>query len=160
MKRIVALMGAALVLLCVLTGCGSKTFDKELVLEDVYQKLLDAQGEKQGELVLFSESDPGYFDSFYPGLTGIELAQQVYYIAPVAGAACEVLMVETAQAKDVSTVKEIFQARIDRAAADTVYPDVAQMWASNARVQSAGNYVAMIALPDGCVLPENVFRLE
>lgn len=160
MKRMTALFSVVLVLMCVLSGCGKGKFNRELVMEDVYQKLMEAQGGKQGELILFPESDPGYFESFYPGLTGIELVQQVYYIAPIAGAACEVLLVETAEVKDVSAVKEIFQARIDRAAADPVYPDVAEVWARTAQVQSAGNYVAMIALPDGFVIPENVFELE
>lgn len=147
-------------LLCAVTACGKEEFNKELMLEDVYQSILTAQGEKQGELILFLESDPGYFESFYPGLNEIELAQQVYYIAPIAGAACEVLLVEVTRQEDVQGVRDIFQARIDRAAKDTVYPDVAEVWARTAQVQSAGRYVAMIALPDGFSIPENVFEME
>lgn len=157
MKRIIAVFGAAALLFCLLTSCTGEE-PKPLVLEDVYQDILAAQGEMQSELVLFPESDPAFFDSFYPGLNDVELTQQVYYIAPVAGAACEVLLVEVADQSDTQAVKDICQARIDAAAADTVYPDVAVIWARNAKVQSSGRYVAMIALPNGFTIPENVFE--
>ena len=160
MKRFIVLLGTLFLLLCAVTACGREAFDRELELENVYQSILTAQGEKQEELILFPESDPGYFESFYPGLNDIELAQQVYYIAPIAGAACEVLLVEVTRQEGVQTVRDIFQSRIDRAAADTVYPDVAEVWARTAQVQFAGPYVAMIALPDGFIIPENVFQME
>ncbi len=157
MKRMIAVFGAAALLFCLLAGCAEEG-SNPLVLEEVYQSILAAQGEKQSELVLFPESDPAFFDSFYPGLNDVELTQQVYYIAPVAGAACEVLLLEVADQSDTQAVKDICQARIDAAAADTVYPDVAVIWARNAQVQSAGRYVAMIALPTGFTIPENVFE--
>ena len=36
-------------------------------------------------------------------------------------------------------------------------PDVNKIWERNAVVQLKGNYVAMIALPDGYTIPEDVF---
>lgn len=130
----------------------------DLVLEDVYQAILNAQ-EGQDPLVMFPEGNPDLIESFYPGLSQIELVQQAIYFPPVLGFVSEVLLVEVANHADVQSVVEIFEARIEHGASDTTYPDVAAYWTTCAQVQSAGNYVAMIALPNGYTIPENVFEL-
>lgn len=131
-----------------------------IILEDVYQSVLAAQeGNEQEPLILFPEGNPDALNSYYPGLSNVTLTQQAYYTPPVFGHACEILLVEVADKKDVDTVKEILQARIDQAASDTAYPENAEPWARNAQIQVSGTYLCMIVLPDGYTIPENIFDL-
>ena len=59
---------------------------------------------------------------------------------------------------DVQAVADIFQARIDMGADNTNYPESAAGWQLYAQVQKSGNFVCMIVLPGGYVIPENVFE--
>lgn len=146
--------------LIALTGCSKQKTPDNLDLEAVYQAILDAQGANKDQLILFPEpKDSAYVTELYPGLSDIELKQQVVYIAPVTGFATEIILVEVENSKDTDTVKEIFQSRIDAAVADTTYPETAAQWRKNAKVQAAGNYVCMIVLSDEYVIPEDVFNL-
>lgn len=56
-------------------------------------------------------------------------------------------------------VVDIFQAHIDLGADNTAYPESAAGWQLYAQVQSSGNFVCMIVLSEGYVIPENVFDL-
>ena len=123
-----------------------------------YQAILDAQPEDAEELILFEESNPDLIASFYPGLDGIALSQQAYYMPPIATHPCEIVLVEVKNTADVQTVAEIFQARIDIGADNTNYPESAAGWKLYAQVQMSGNFVCMIVLPEGYVIPENVFE--
>lgn len=161
MKRMISVMLSAFILAAILCACGGEVEEeKTFVLEDVYQGILDAQSEESEALVMFPEADPSVVDSIYPGLAEIELTQQALYFPPIFGFASEIMLVEVTNKSDVDTVKEIFQARIDRGASDTTYPENAEPWATRAQVQAEGRYVCMIVLPEGYVIPENVFALE
>ena len=113
MKKLFAVLLASLLVLS-LTACGGKSDDSagsdsapaDLNLEDVYQSLLDQQPKDADELVMLPESSPDILDGFYPGLSDLELKQQVFYAAPVTGFATEVMLVEVADSKDLDTVKE------------------------------------------------------
>ena len=109
---------------------------------------------------MFPEADPAVVESIYPGLSEIELDQQALYFPPIFGFANEIMLVEVTNKNDVDAVKDIFQARIDRGASDTTYPENAEPWAKRAQVQVDGRYICMIVLPEGYVIPENVFALE
>lgn len=76
---------------------------------------------------------------------------------PIATHPCEIVMVEVANSADVQAVADIFQARIDLGSDDTNYPESAAGWKLYAQVQQSGNFVCMIVLPEGNVIPENVF---
>ena len=165
MKKLFAVLLASLLVLS-LTACGGKSDDSagsdsapaDLNLEDVYQSLLDQQPKDADELVMLPESSPDILDGFSPGLSDLELKQQVFYAAPVTGFATEVMLVEVADSKDLDTVKEIFTQRIADASDESgCYPETAEIWASRAVVQTSGNYAAMIVLPDGSIIPDNVF---
>ena len=106
--------------------------------------------------VMFETTDKDAINGTYHGLADIELKQEVCYQHAVTGF-CEVMLVETASADDVQKVIDIFNARIDTAADDSFYPETAQIWAQNAQVQSEGNYVALVALPDGYTVPDKIF---
>ena len=147
--------------LLVLTGCAKEKETKILNMEEVYQSVLTLQ-EKSGKeaLIMFPESNEEYLEMFYPGFSSIPRTQTVAYMAPVTGFATEILLVEVTNKDDVKAMKEIFEARIERGASDTTYPETAIHWANNGQVHTYGNYVCMIVLPEGYIIPENVFELE
>ena len=157
MKRTITILLTLILMLSVLSGCGSeKDTAKELDLEAVYQSIIDAQ-ENADEIALLPEDNADIIESFYAGLGAIELKQQLLYMHPVTGAPCEIMLVEVADESDVQAVKDIFAARIALGSDDDFYPDNAAGWINNAQIQSSGSYVAMLVLPDGCTIPENVF---
>ena len=110
------------------------------------------------ELIFFEESDPALINSFYPGLDAVELHQQAFYMPPIATHPCEIVFVEVKDAKNVQDVADIFRARIELGADNTTYPESAAGWRLYAQVQVSGNFVCMIVLPKGNVIPENVFE--
>ena len=77
---------------------------------------------------------------------------------PIATHPCEIVLVEVKNDADVQTVAEIFQARIDMGSDNTNYPESAAGWKLYAQVQTSGNFVCMIVLPEGHVIPDNVFQ--
>lgn len=160
MKRFITILLVLMLMLTALTACGGKDDAcpvKELDLEEVYQSILDAQGDAAEDIAMLPESSPEIIESFYAGLGDIELKQEVLYMHPVTGAPTEVMLVEVANADDVQAVADIFNARIKLGADDEFYPDNAAGWQNNAQVQTDGNFVAMIVLPDEFTIPENVF---
>lgn len=158
MKKLLAL-GLALLLLA-LCGCGNEKAEGPAPgteLSVFYQAVLDAQPEGAEELILFEEFNPDLIASFYPGLESIELNQQVFYMPPIATHPCEIVMAEAKNSEDAEKVAEIFQARIDIGSDNSNYPESAEGWKLYAQVQRSGNFVCMIVLPAGNVIPENVF---
>ncbi len=173
MKRILSVLLVCLMIIA-LCGCGEENdnaSEPTLIpaltpesapapgtpLSTFYQAILDAQPEDAEELILFEENNPELIASFYPGLEDIELSQQAYYMPPIATHPCEIVMVEVKNEEDVQAVVDIFQARIDLGSDNTTYPESAAGWQLYAQVQTSGNYVCMIVLPEGYVIPENVF---
>ena len=164
MKRIAAWF-LALIFVLGLIGCGgddagSTAPEAGTPLSTFYQAVLDAQPEGAEELIFFEESDPDLIASFYSGLEEIELSQQAFYMPPIATAPCEIVLVEVKNSDDAQAVADIFQARIDLGADNVAYPESAAGWQANAQVQQSGNFVCMIVLPDGHVVPEDVFSLS
>ena len=131
----------------------------DIELVDVYNSIISSQPEeKRDELVFFPETDSETINSFYPGLSDISLKQEEIYMPAVTGFAQEIALVEVENADDVEKVKEIFNKRIEQGKEEGACdPDVNKIWERNAVVQVKGNYVAMIALPDGYTIPEDVF---
>ena len=157
-RKLFAAVMACTLALCAFTACGSQDSDKSYDLQQVYQDILAAQPEGTDDLsaVMFETTDPAAIEEFYPGLGEIELKQEVCYQHAVTGF-CEIMLVEAADSDDVQKIVDIFNQRIDTAADDSFYPETAQLWAQNAQVQSSGNYVAMVALPDGYTVPDPIF---
>ena len=160
MKKTLSMLLVFLMFLS-LFGCGNEKNDAPApgtALNTFYQAIMDVQPEDAEELILFEEFNPDLIASFYPGLDRVELSQQVYYMPPIATHPCEIVLVEVKNDADVQTVAEIFQARIDMGADNTNYPESAAGWKLYAQVQKSGNFVCMIVLPEGYVIPENVFE--
>ena len=144
-----------------LFGCGGKDKGPQsgTPVSSFYDAILAVQPEDTEDLIFFEESDPALINSFYPGLDGIELSQQVFYMPPIATHPCEIVLVEVKDAANAQAVVDIFRARIDLGADNTTYPESAAGWRLYAQVQYSGNFVCMIVLPEGYVVPENVFGL-
>ena len=162
MKKIVPML---LLLLFLVSVCGCSNEKNQdpapgTPLSTFYQKILDAQPAEAEELILFEEYNPDLIASFYPGLEAIDLNQQVFYMPPIATHPCEIVLVEAKNREDAQAVADIFQARIDLGSDNTSYPESAAGWKLYAQVQQSGNFVCMIVLPDGHVIPENVFALQ
>ena len=71
-------------------------------------------------------------------------------MAAMSAVACEVVLVEVAEAADVDTVKAILQSRIDYQVGDETnpggawYPETIEAWKTNSRVVSNGSCVMMV----------------
>ena len=143
-----------------LVGCNEKSNSPEsgTPLNSFYEAILAAQPEDAEALIFFEESNPALINSFYPGLEGIELSQQAFYMPPIVTHPCEIVLVEVKDSANVQAVADIFQARIDLGADNTTYPESAAGWQTYAQVQQSGNFVCMIVLPEGYNIPENVFE--
>ena len=162
MKKTVSML-LVILLFVSLCGCGSVEKNAPAAgtpLHTFYEAILDAQPEDAEELILFEESNPDLIENFYPGLRDVELSQQAYYMPPIATHPCEIVLVEVKNAADVQTVADIFQARIDMGADNVSYPESAAGWQLYAQVQTSGNFVCMIVLPESYVIPENVFEMN
>ena len=159
MKKMLSLL-LVLLMLTSLCGCSGETTEGPAPgteLATFYQAILDAQPADAEELILFEEFNPDLIANFYPGLDSIDLNQQAFYMPPIATHPCEIVLVEAKNSEDAQAVSEIFQARIDMGSDNGNYPESAAGWKLYAQVQRSGNFVCMIVLPEGHVIPENVF---
>lgn len=151
-----------LVLVMIASLCGCSSDIKSVPapgteLDIFYQAILAVQPQDAEALIFFEESNPDMIASFYPGLEEIELNQQAFYMPPIATHPCEIVLVEVKRSEDVQAVADIFQTRIDMGSDNTNYPESAAGWKLYAQVQQSGNFVCMIVLPEGYVIPGNVF---
>lgn len=128
-------------------------------LEKVYDYIIDSQAENlKNELLFFQETNQEMIETYYPGISDVSLKQEFVYTPAIMGFAQEIALVEVENSKDVDKVKDIFNQRIEDCKTTVACdPEVNELWATNATVQVSGNFVAMIALPDGYVIPDNVF---
>lgn len=162
MKKLFALL-SALLMLTALCGCGGSQDSGPApgtALSIFYEAVMAAQPEEAEALILFEESNPDLIAGLYPGLDAIALNQQAFYMPPIVTHPCEIVLVEVKNSEDVPTVVEIFRSRIASGAAETFYPESAAGWQQYAQVQQSGNFVCMIVLPGGYVIPENVFAAQ
>ena len=155
MKRIFVFCMALLML--TMTACGAGTADdtQSVDLRAAYEAAIAQVNEELGDNapVLLEETAVELLDSYYPGLADIELKQSVFFLSPTA-TSCEVAMAEVADRADAEKLRDVFQARVDEMANDTLYPDEAALWKNNAAVSVNGSYVVLAVLPDGCTVPD------
>ena len=155
MKRIFVFCVALLML--TMTACGAGTADdtQSVDLRAAYEAAIAQVNEELGDNapVLLEETAVELLDSYYPGLADIKLKQSVFFLSPTA-TSCEVAMAEVADRADAEKLRDVFQARVDEMANDTMYPDEAAMWKNCATVTVNGNYVVLEVLPEGCTVPD------
>ena len=84
-------------------------------------------------------------DNFYPGMSAVSTKQQLIMGTMLSMNNGEFCLVEVSDSKDVSTVKSIFQARVDYMVdGGAWYPEPTEQWTRNSRVVANGNYVMMV----------------
>ena len=160
-KFMLLLLAAVLALSCVACGDeGSEGPEPGTPLANFYDAVMAAQPADADAVVLFPEQDPGLIGNFYPGLLDLDLDQIAAYFPPIVTHPCELVMVEVKNSGDIQKVKDIFNARIEMGSDNAAYPESSVGWASRAQVQEAGNFVAMIVLPEGNVIPDNIFTAD
>lgn len=123
-----------------------------LDLDYLAQILIEIQPEKGNEKPdLAKTEDQDLISKYYPGLSDMNLLQQVCYISPEEGAPCEIMLVECRSNSDASRAVEIFQKRVNKGKDNG--------W-KNAKTFSMNNMAAMVCLPEGSYIPENLFVLD
>ncbi len=112
-----------------------------------YSEIMASGGENSPAMM---EVAGEYLDAFYPGLAQITKNQCVVYTPMISAVACEVAMVECANAADADAVKAILQARVDsQVAGGAWYPETIEGWQNNSKIVVKGNYVALFVIPEG-----------
>ena len=138
MKKLTA-MFLALTMVLALAACGEKAQeapDLNIVYEDFIASLDEAP--------MMMDVTDDVVETFYPGLSAIELKQSVLVTAAISAVAYEIAMVECADSADVETVQGIFQTRIDaQVDGGAMYPATAEAW-EGAEILTSGNVVALI----------------
>lgn len=111
-----------------------------------YNKVITSVSEDDRPFMV--EYDTEMANAWYPGLSDVELKQRVMYQAGISAVPVELIFVECADPADVSTVKNIFQTRVNNMVNDHFnYPFVVETWTNEAKVLTKGNYVALIVIP-------------
>ena len=142
MKKIYAMMAAALLLCGLLTACGSKTETaNDVDLTAFYNGLAEQYG--WGDDMMDLDSD--MLELYYPGLGDLS-AKQLLAKSPVMSYAVnEYVFMQCENEDDAARAAEILQTRIDtQAGGDAFYPETIDQWKA-ARVMTNGAYVALIA---------------
>ena len=94
-------------------------------------------------------------DAAYEGLSAIETKQLVVYAPAISAVAMEFAFAEVADAADVETVQNIFQARIDaQVDGGAWYPATIEQWEKNSEIVTIDNYVCLFVCSDKDVLIE------
>ena len=126
MKKLLLII-LTLAMIVSLFGCGGKDKGPEpgTPVSSFYDAILAVQPEDAGDLIFFEESNPALINSFYPGLNGIELSRQAFYMPLIATRPCEIALVEVKDAANVQAVADIFRTRIDLGANNMTYPESA-----------------------------------
>ena len=84
-------------------------------------------------------------DAYYAGLNDVDTKQCLVMGTMMSMNNGEFCLVEVTDSKDVDTVKEIFQSRVDyMAETGAWYPGPTELWTNSSRVVSDGNYVMMV----------------
>ena len=133
---------------------------RHIELSDVYDAILAAQPEGVEPLEMTPED--GYselVERLYPDMARFDYNQMILYAPPESGYPCEIMLVEAKYEIDADHAEDVFLDRIDKGAADGAHPENAEGWIMRAEVQRDGFYVAMIVLPEGYEIPDNVFYL-
>ena len=142
MKKLYAVMAAALLLCGLLTACGSKTETaNDVDLTGFYNALAEQYG--WGDDMMDLDSD--MLELYYPGLGEIS-AKQLLAKSPVMSYAVnEYVFMQCENEDDAAQAAKILQTRIDsQADGDAFYPETIDQWKA-AKVLQNGAYVAMIA---------------
>ena len=106
------------------------------------------------ELPFMFEMDSTMLENYLPGLSALSAQLAAYSCQLSPSPAGDLVLVQVKDSKDVSAVKDIFQARVDYMAGDdnnpgaAWYPEPIRMWKEDSRIVSNGNYVMLVVSGD------------
>ena len=106
------------------------------------------------ELPFMSEMDSTTLTNFLPGLSGLSAQLAAYACQMMPSPVGDLVLVQVKDSKDVASVKDILQARIDYMAGTdgnpgaAWYPEPVRMWTEDSRIVSNGNYVMLVVGSD------------
>lgn len=152
MKKMIALILAVAMTLCLLAACGSKEPEPSadpapanVDLTAFYNDLVTKYGENFPANANLTEAEE-MLEMVFPGLKDVETKQLVAYQPMMGAVVCEIVLAEVVNAADVETVKTILQARIDaQVDGGAWYPESIEGWKNNSEIVVNGNYIMMIA---------------
>ena len=156
MKRIFAIALACVMSLS-LAACGGgdksgssssaqdPSFSKDLTA--FYNEIMAAA--EEGPFMMDLAADPEMLEVMYPGLGEVETKQLVVASPAMSAVAIEFAFAEVANAADVETVKNIFQARIDaQVNGGAWYPETIEGWQNHSEIVVIDNYICLFVCPE------------
>ena len=150
MRKTISLFTLVLALCLGLTACGGAggeqsgedTFTTDLTA--FYDDMFSAIFPDADNAPAMSEVTGDYLDQLYPGLSEVETKQCLVYAPMITAVAYEIALVEVADAADVQTVQDIFQARIDsQVEGGAFYPGTVEAWQNDSEIVVRGNCVCL-----------------
>ena len=150
MRKLISLT-LALCLCLGLTACagagGENGGDQDVFTTDLsafYDDMFSTIFPDPNNAPSMSEVTGDYLDQLYPGLSEVETAQCLVYAPMITAVAYEIALVEVADAADVQTVQDIFQARIDsQVEGGAFYPGTVEAWQNDSEIVVRGNCVCL-----------------
>ena len=113
-----------------------------------YETIITSVSEENRPFMM--ELDAETAEMIYPGMGAITTNQKVLYMPGMSAVACEISMVECANAADVETVKTIFQTRINtQIEGGAWYPETIEGWKNNSKIVVKDNFVCLFVIPEG-----------
>ena len=113
-----------------------------------YETVITSVSEENRPFMM--ELDAETAEMIYPGMGAIATNQKVLYMPGMSAVACEISMVECANAADVETVKTIFQTRINtQIEGGAWYPETIEGWKNNSKIVVKDNFVCLFVIPEG-----------
>lgn len=153
MKKALCAVLAAALTLSLLSACTGETQQEPVDLSAFAQTLRETYEFAQH----LSAMDPDAeefakqsIEQYLPGLLDMDLEQRVICMSMMRLNNGEFSLVQTKNAQDAETVKELFQNRVDYMVGDgespggAWYPGPTELWKNSSRVVSHGNYVMMV----------------
>ena len=150
MRKLISLT-LALCLCLGLTACagagGENGGDQDVFTTDLsafYDDMFSTIFPDPNNAPSMSEVTGDYLDQLYPGLSEVETKQCLVYAPMITAVAYEIALVEVADAADVQTVQDIFQARIDsQVEGGAFYPGTVEAWQNGSEIVVRGNCVCL-----------------
>ena len=150
MRKLISLT-LALCLCLSLTACagagGENGGDQDVFTTDLsafYDDMFSTIFPDPNNAPSMSEVTGDYLDQLYPGLSEVETTQCLVYAPMITAVAYEIALVEVANAADVQTVQDIFQARIDsQVEGGAFYPGTVEAWQNGSEIVVRGNCVCL-----------------
>ena len=153
MKKALCAVLAAVLTLSLLSACAGETQQEPVDLSAFAQTLRETFEFAQHLSAMDPDAEEFAKQSikqYLPGLLDMDLELGVICMSMMRLNNGEFSLVQTKNAQDAETVKELFQNRVDYMVGDgespggAWYPGPTELWKNSSRVVSHGNYVMMV----------------